>query len=97
MTEMVQRKAKKIVIFNKKDHDIDLDEFVKEHQSLLVFGCNTSTSMASKVLSLVALDNINSLNPFDPTLQSCTGSSPDHQSFEEYHQHGDPGLCSFIL
>lgn len=75
MTEMVQRKAKEIVVFNKKDHEIDFDEFVKEHQSLLVFDCNTSTSMAAKVLSLVALDNINSLNLSDPTFQSCTGAA----------------------
>ena len=52
-----------------------LDEFVKEQQSSLVFDCSTSTSIASKVLSLLALDTVDSLNLSRSTSQGCTGDA----------------------
>lgn len=75
ITEMVQRKVKEVVVFNEKDQKISLDEFVKDQQSLIVFDCNTSTSIASNVLSLVALDNIDSLNSPSLILHGCTSDT----------------------
>ena len=62
------------MVFNQNDHKLSLDEFVKERQSSLVFDCNTSTSIASRVLSLLAFDTVDSLNLSDstsPKLHRC--------------------------
>lgn len=73
MMDMIQRRVESVLVFNEKEHGLGFEEFLKQQHASLVLDCNTSTSLASRVLSLVALDSIDLLHSSESPFQNSSG------------------------